>query len=98
MNDLSALSLSLTYAGTLGVAMLIFVGQPVVFATLLILAGSLSLLAWTDCIITGRRRTSELSPPDSSGHAAPQTRFSVSAPLSVRNVRTFKACHGAIGN
>ena len=57
MNDLSALSLSLTYAGTLGVAMLIFVGQAVVFATLLILAGSLSLLAWTGCIITGWRRT-----------------------------------------
>ena len=57
MNDLSALSFSLTYAGTLGVALLIFLGQAVVFATLLVLAGSLSLLAWTGRIITGWRRT-----------------------------------------
>lgn len=57
MNDLSTLSFSLTYAGTLGVALLIFLGQAVVFATLLLLAGSLSLLAWTGRIITGRRRT-----------------------------------------
>ena len=57
MNDLSTLSFSLTYAGTLGVALLIFLGQAVVFATLLVLAGSLSLLAWTGRIITGWRRT-----------------------------------------
>ncbi|WP_156372469.1 hypothetical protein [Arthrobacter sp. Leaf337] len=57
MNDLSTLSFSLTYAGTLGVALLIFLGQAVVFATLLLLAGSLCLLAWTGRIITGRRRT-----------------------------------------
>lgn len=57
MNDLSTLSFSLTYAGTLGVALLIFLGQAVVFATLLVLAGSLSLLAWTGRILTGWRRT-----------------------------------------
>lgn len=57
MNDLSTLSFSLTYAGTLGVALLIFLGQAVVFAILLVLAGSLSLLAWTGRIITRRRRT-----------------------------------------
>lgn len=57
MNDLSTLSLSLIYAGTLGVALLIFLGQAVVFTTLLVLAGSLSLVAWTGRIITGRHRT-----------------------------------------
>jgi hypothetical protein len=57
VNDLSTLSLSLTYAGTLGVALLIFLGQSLVFAALLVLAGSLSLLVWTARIITGWRRT-----------------------------------------
>ena len=57
MNDLSTLSFSLTHAGTLEVALLIFLGQAVVFSTLLLLAGSLSLLAWTGRIITRRRRT-----------------------------------------
>lgn len=57
MNDPSTLSFSLTYAGTLGVALVIFLGQAVVFAGLSVLAGSLSLLAWTGRIITGRRRT-----------------------------------------
>lgn len=56
MNEPSTLSFSLTYAGTIGVALLIFLGQAVVFTTLLILAGSLSLVAWTGRIIMGRHR------------------------------------------
>lgn len=56
MNDPSTLSFALTYAGTLGVALLIFLGQAIVFTVLLVLAGSLSLLIWAGRIITGRRR------------------------------------------
>ena len=61
MNDLSTLSFSLTHAGTLGVALLIFLGQALVFSTLLLLAGSLNLLAWTAVASSrddaGRRNT-----------------------------------------
>jgi hypothetical protein len=52
----STLDFALTYAGTLGVAMLMFLGQVMAFTALLVLTGTLSALAWTARAITHRRR------------------------------------------
>jgi hypothetical protein len=48
----STLDFALAYAGTLGVAMLMFLGQVMAFTALLVLAGTLSALAWTARAIT----------------------------------------------
>jgi hypothetical protein len=44
--DTSAFALTLTFAGTLGVAFLIFVGQVISFTVLLGLAAAAQLVSW----------------------------------------------------
>lgn len=56
MNDSSTLSFALTYAGTLGVAVLMFLGQFIAFTALLVLAGTLSVLARAARTVAQRRR------------------------------------------
>lgn len=51
MNDPSTLSFALTYAGTLGVAVLMFFGQLMAFTVLLVLAGIITLLGQTVRVI-----------------------------------------------
>ncbi|WP_185982271.1 hypothetical protein [Arthrobacter sp. KBS0703] len=54
MNDPSTLGFALTYAGTLGVAALMFLAQVIAFTGLLVLAGTTSLLAWIGHVIMHR--------------------------------------------
>jgi hypothetical protein len=56
VNDPSTLSFALTYAGTLGVAALIFLSQLIAFTALLVLAGTVTLLVRSARVITRRRR------------------------------------------
>jgi hypothetical protein len=55
VNEPSTLSFALTYAGTLGVAVLLFLGQLISFTALLVLAGTMTFLARTARVITRRR-------------------------------------------
>jgi hypothetical protein len=52
VNDPSTLSFALTYAGTFGVAALMFVGQTIAFTALLVIAGTLRFLAWAARVVT----------------------------------------------
>jgi hypothetical protein len=56
VNDPSTLSYALTFAVTLAVAALIFLGQLIAFAAALVLAGTLTFLARTARVITRRSR------------------------------------------
>lgn len=54
MNDTSTLAFHLTYAGTLGMAFLIFLGQLIAFTALLALAATGRLLTCAVRAFTGR--------------------------------------------
>lgn len=55
MNEPTILTFTLTYAATLGVAALMFLGQVIAFTALLALAGAAGLLAYGVRAITRRR-------------------------------------------
>ncbi|MBT2597965.1 hypothetical protein [Arthrobacter sp. ISL-72] len=55
MSESSALGFALTYAATLGVGVLMFFGQVIAFTALLVLAGTVSLLARSERVMTRRR-------------------------------------------
>lgn len=55
MNEPSTLTFTLTYAATLGVAALMFLGQVIAFTALLALAGTVGLLRQGARLITRRR-------------------------------------------
>ena len=46
LSDLAPLSFTLTYAGTLAVALLMFIGQLTAFGVVLVLVGSARLVAY----------------------------------------------------
>jgi hypothetical protein len=56
VSEPSTLSFALTYAGTLGVAALIFLSQLIAFTALLVLAGTVTFLVRSARVITRRRR------------------------------------------
>jgi hypothetical protein len=55
MNEPSTLTFTLTYAATLGVAAVMFLGQVIAFAAMLALAGTVGLLSYGARLITRRR-------------------------------------------
>lgn len=55
MNEPSTLTFSLTYAATIGVAALMFLGHIIAFTAILALAGTAGLLTYGARIITRRR-------------------------------------------
>jgi hypothetical protein len=56
VNDPSTLSFALTYAGTLGVAVLLFFGQVMAFTALLVLAGAIAVLGQVVHVVSRRIR------------------------------------------
>lgn len=55
MNEPSTLTFTLTYAATLGVAAVMFLGQIFAFTAVLALAGAVGLLSYGARLITSRR-------------------------------------------
>jgi hypothetical protein len=55
MNESSILTFTLTYAATLGVAALMFLGQAIAFTAMLVLAGAAGLLTYGVRAITRRQ-------------------------------------------
>ena len=55
MNESSILTFTLTYAATLVVAALMFLGQVIAFTAMLALAGTAGLLTYAARVITRRR-------------------------------------------
>lgn len=58
MNEPSTLTFTLTYAATLGVAALMFLGQMIAFSAVLALAGTVGLIRHGARLITRRRPVS----------------------------------------
>lgn len=58
MNEPSILTFTLTYAATLAVAALMFLGQVIAFTVMLALAGTARFLTYAARVITRRRHRS----------------------------------------